>query len=304
MNERALNPVFPFAALRSGIGLSGRATLIVLAIVCASFVACASYIYATQSATVRASLDTNMANLSAASAKSVGNWLHGKVQLIQIMAQQIARAGVGPQADETLGLAVPRETFISTYVGSPDGAYREVPATPTPDGYDPRTRPWYADALSAGGAILTEPYRSVGETADKDSITITAAAPILDATRALRGVIGGDFDIAGLARMIEEAEESGTGSYSYLVSGAGTVLIHPRTDLVGKPITDLIAGPRPRIAPGLVTETREGIGRPTRPSPASRTCPRPSTGTSHSRSTAPRRSRRSRAWPGTWRCRP
>jgi len=209
---------------------------------------------------LRASLDTNMSNLSVASAKSVGNWLSGKVQLIQILAQQIALTGVGPQAGETLGLGVPRETFISTYVGGPDGSYREVPATPTPEGYDPRTRPWYKDALTAGAAILTEPYRSVGETADTGSTTITVAAPIRDATHTLRGVIGGDFDIAGLARMIEKVEESGagSGSYSYLVSGAGTVLLHPRTDLIGKPIMDLIAGPPPRVRPGLVTETREG----------------------------------------------
>lgn len=114
MIRRVLNPVTSPAAPRGGIGLSGRATLVVLSIVCASFVASSSYLYATRSATLRASLDAHMANLSAASAKSVGNWLHGQVQLIQILAQQIALAGVGPRAGGTLGLAVPRGTFIST----------------------------------------------------------------------------------------------------------------------------------------------------------------------------------------------
>lgn len=122
-------------------------------------------------------------------------------------------------------------------------------------------------------------------------------------------MIGGDFDIVGLARLIETVEETGAGGYSYLVSGAGTVLIHLRTDLVGKPITDLIAGPRPGIASGLVTETREG-DRATYTAFARVPNLPPSLdgyialSVDRAQVAAPRWPRPSRAWPGTWRCPP
>ncbi|WP_267358674.1 MULTISPECIES: methyl-accepting chemotaxis protein [unclassified Methylobacterium] len=260
MTHPGLNYLRSPVAFRRGIGLSSRATFIVLAIVCASFIACSSYIYATQSVIFRTSLENSMSNLSAASARSVGHWLNGKVQLIQLMAQQSAVVGVGSKVGDVLGLPLPRETFLSSYVGGQDGHLAQVPAQPLPPGFDPRTRPWFKQAVAAGGPILTEPYVSAGGTSGKDELTITVATPILDSTHSLLGVLGGDFDLAGLARLIGGIEESGTGgpSYGYLVSRAGTVLIHPRGALVGKPLTDLIAGPLPKIEPGTVLETHEG----------------------------------------------
>ncbi|SFL61625.1 methyl-accepting chemotaxis protein [Methylobacterium pseudosasicola] len=237
---------------RPRLGVSGRAVLLILAVVCTAFAASSAYLYATQSAALRANLNATMSNLSAASARSVGNWLRGKLDLTQLIAQQIAVAGVGPKADDVLGLPLAREVFFSTYLGRPDGFFTEMPKTELPAGFDPRERPWYKDALAAGQAVLTEPYTSAGT----DVVTITATGPIFGENRAILGVIGADFDSAALTRMIAEVATGDT-SYAYLVSGSGTVLVHPRAELIGKPLSDLLSGPLPKIG-GPLAETREG----------------------------------------------
>jgi len=252
MSEPDLNAPGLARLPRSRLGVSGRALLLILVVVFATFGASSAYLYSKQSAALRANLEANMASLSAASARSVGNWLRGKLELTQLMAQQIAAVGVGPKANDVLGLPLARESFLSAYLGRPDGFYTEMPKTELPAGYDPRQRPWYKDALAAGQAVLTEPYND----ASTNVLTITAAGPVFGEDRSVLGVIGGDFDSAALARMIAEVATGGI-SYAYLVSGAGTVLVHPRTELIGKPLADLIAGPPPKIG-GDVAETREG----------------------------------------------
>lgn len=252
MSRQELNAAALARGWRPRLGVSGRAILLILGVVCAAFGASSAYLYATQSTALRATLDANMASLSAASARSVGNWLRGKLEVTQLMAQQIALVGVGPKANEVLGLPMARDLFISAYLGRPDGFYTEMPQTELPAGYDPRQRPWYKDAMAAGQAVLTEPYTDAGT----NVITITAAGPIFGEDRAILGVIGGDFDSSALTRMIAEVAAGGK-SYAYLVSGGGTVLVHPRPELIGKPLSDLIAGTLPKIGGGLA-ETREG----------------------------------------------
>ncbi|WP_267421402.1 methyl-accepting chemotaxis protein [Methylobacterium sp. GC_Met_2] len=111
--------------------------------------------------------------------------------------------------------------------------------------------------VAAKGAILTEPYKS----ASRDSMVLTAAAPLEDAEHTLVGAAAGDFDVGALARMIADVVPGGNG-YAYLVCGAGKILIHPRGDLVGKPLSDLIGGSKPDVAAGRAIETTEA-GRAT-----------------------------------------
>ncbi|WP_419830578.1 methyl-accepting chemotaxis protein [Methylobacterium sp.] len=256
MSGQEFNAVGPARGWRPRLGVSGRAMLLILSVVCAAFGASSAYLYATQSSALRANLNANMASLSVASARSVGNWLRGKLDVTQLMAQQIALAGIGPEANDVLGLPMARNLFFSAYIGRPDGFYTMVPKSELPSGYDPRERPWYKDALAAGQAVLTEPYIDAGTNA----VTITAAGPVFGKNRAVLGVIGGDFDSAALTRMIAEVGAGGK-SYAYLVSRGGTVLAHPRAELIGKPLSDLIAGPPPKIG-GDLAETQEG-GRAT-----------------------------------------
>jgi methyl-accepting chemotaxis protein len=239
------------------LGIAGRATLLTLAIAFTAFLACSIYIHTSQTALLRTEIQTSMSSLSGAAARSIGNWLRGKLDLMQLAAEEIAGTGVGPEADRVLDAPIVRQGFYVSYLGRTDGFYTKMPKAPIPPGYDPRQRPWFKEVAATTGTILTEPYKS----ASRGSMVLTAAAPVADAQHNLVGVAAGDFDVAALARMIAEVVPGGHG-YAYLVSGGGKILIHPKAELIGKPLTDLIGGPKPEIAAGHEIETREA-GRAT-----------------------------------------
>ena len=52
--------------------------------------------------------------------------MRGKLEVTQLMAQQIALVGVGPKANDVLGLPMARDLFLSAYIGRPDGFYTVV----------------------------------------------------------------------------------------------------------------------------------------------------------------------------------
>jgi len=48
--------------------------------------------------------------------------------------------------------------FQFTYVGQTNGVFTQRPDAKMPDGYDPRQRPWYKQAVAADKPMLTPPY--------------------------------------------------------------------------------------------------------------------------------------------------
>ena len=75
---------------------------------------------------------------------------------------------------------------------APDGTHG--PSQSIATSYDPRTRPWYLEAMKAKAAILTEPYR-FAQTSDAG---ISAGIPL----RAGNGVIGFDFTLHTLSQLL------------------------------------------------------------------------------------------------------
>ena len=75
---------------------------------------------------------------------------------------------------------------------APDGTHGRSQSLTT--NYDPRMRPWYVEAMKAGAAILTEPYR-FAQTPDAG---ISAGVPLRDG----KGVIGFDFTLRTLSQLL------------------------------------------------------------------------------------------------------
>jgi adenylate cyclase len=75
---------------------------------------------------------------------------------------------------------------------APDGTHGRSQSLAT--SYDPRMRPWYVEAMKAGAAILTEPYR-FAQTPDAG---ISAGVPLRDG----KGVIGFDFTLRTLSQLL------------------------------------------------------------------------------------------------------
>ena len=81
--------------------------------------------------------------------------------------------------------------------------------------YDPRTRPWYGEALRARGPILTEPYRF----AQFNVVGVSAGMPLRQG-----GVIGFDFTLDTLSRLIGDYRFT-PNSIIMVASDTGTVFM-------------------------------------------------------------------------------
>ncbi len=81
--------------------------------------------------------------------------------------------------------------------------------------YDPRTRPWYVDAMRAKGAVLTEPYSF----AQAKVVGVSAGMPLRQG-----GVIGFDFTLDTLSRLIGDYRFT-PNSVIMVASDTGTVFM-------------------------------------------------------------------------------
>src|SRR5690606_5996706 len=103
-------------------------------------------------------LENYLHEMGNVTSSNIQNWLSGRILLVESTAQSLAR---DPAVDRVVGLLEQKaltSTFAFTYLGSAEGVFTMRPDSAMPDGYDPRTRPWYQGAVSAGGTTLTEPY--------------------------------------------------------------------------------------------------------------------------------------------------
>lgn len=114
-----------------------------------------------------------------------------------------------------------KELFITTvyarneylraiYLGTKEGEMYEwgvgegfINNKPTfPEGYDPRVRPWYKEALKAEGFAVSEPYIY----ASINALGITCVTPVYDNNNRFVGVLGLDIILQGLASMIKDLQ--------------------------------------------------------------------------------------------------
>jgi len=191
---------------------------------------------------VRIDVETDIADMGAAASTSVGNWLEGRLLLVQAAADTAARAADEAHVLETLKQKS-FSTFDSIYFGEEkDGRFVTADeSTKLPPGYDPRKRPWYKDAVQAGKATLTEPYVD----ASTSKLVMSIAAPVRKGSE-LAGVVGTDFFLDGLAKIVASIELGGHGR-AFVVNADGKVLIHPDQSLVGKTLSEAFPKNTPRI---------------------------------------------------------
>ena len=91
--------------------------------------------------------------------------------------------------------------------------------------FDPRTRPWYIDALKANGPVWTQSYVF----ASSGQIGVTYAQPLYDDTGALWAVLGIDLSLNTLSRtMLQTADDlAGIGNLVFATDLSNQMLGHP-----------------------------------------------------------------------------
>lgn len=204
---------------------------------------------------IRSALEGQLDDLGQVTANNVENWLGGRILLVDGVAQAISRNGINEDATALLSLDAVRNSFFYSYLGRADGSFQISPDEAAPEGYDPRTRPWYKAGAAARSTTLTEPYRDATER----EVMLTVAAPIREGERLL-GVVGGDLSLKTLVKIINGLDLDGMG-YAFLVSADGKVLVHQDEAMVMKNLRELFPQGAPTIGPGFSEVQVEGATR-------------------------------------------
>jgi len=198
----------------------------------------------------RTSLENYLAEMGESTSTNIRNLLEGRISLVENLAQNIAQ---DPADAETLmGQKALISSFLTVYLGKVDGGFSVRPDSTMPDGYDPRTRPWYQDGMAASGAVLTEPYI--------DLTTNKMVIGILSKVSSSVGVVGGDLSLDGLVQIINSLKFGGMG-YAFLVNDQGKILVHPDQSLVMKSLADLYPGRTPELSSELTEVQVDGQDR-------------------------------------------
>ncbi len=101
------------------------------------------------------------------------------------------------------------------------------------EGWDVTTREWYK-CIDLRSTILTEPY--VDSSTGK--MILSAVSPVYDDAGTAIGAVGVDISLAHMTDIMS-TYKIGRNGYMLLISGSGTFLYHPQTDIIQKNIAEI-----------------------------------------------------------------
>ena len=220
--------------------------------VAGAFAGFSIYIDSLQHGAATQAVESTVASSGKQAAQSVANWLNGRVTLTDMTAQAAGSAEGSDGLLRVLKNDVLVKEFMTTYVGDETGRFTMWPDSPMPEGYDPRQRPWYQDAVKAKSAVLTDPYID----ASSNELIISAAVPV-EKDGKLLGVAGSDFSLKTLVSMIRSID-AGPGGFAFLVNKSGQILVHPDAKLVTKPLAEAFPVATPAIDGRISTTELSG----------------------------------------------
>ncbi len=161
--------------------------------------------------------------LGSQQAASVSDWLTARRDVIQALGN---KAGAEPL--NALQQAQVSGRFQLTYFGESGGKMNDSDPSINRDGYDPRSRGWYQEAMSKGGLIVTKPYLDVAY----NIMVVTLAQP------AQGGVVGGDLSIASLVEDVTKMKLPADG-FAIMMHKDGTVIAYKDAAKAMKPATEI-----------------------------------------------------------------
>ncbi|EOD78588.1 methyl-accepting chemotaxis sensory transducer [Grimontia indica] len=170
-------------------------------------------------------------SVNIATAKGIQNWIQPRISIIQ-SAQRSDLSANGRPIYAYLDQARASGSFQSVYVGTSGGEMIRYNAKPSKAGYDPRQRPWYIQASSAEGPIITKPY--------KDSASgqpVVTIAEKYTRSNGEQGVIAGDINITQLINYIKSISSEST--QAILFDNNATILASVDDGMTLQPASEL-----------------------------------------------------------------
>ncbi|WP_047153853.1 methyl-accepting chemotaxis protein [Aneurinibacillus tyrosinisolvens] len=180
--------------------------------------------------TSRDKIDVQMTMSSSEAVKllnsTVDRFIEPEIQNIDYLADRITVGTYKGQEPilrtDILAPFVSKHSEISNiYVGSTEGLFINAPAMKMPEGYDPRQRPWYQEAIKQkGNVIVTSPYISK-TTGD---FVVAIAKAVKDGS----GVLGCEVKLETFAAITKQVK-IGTEGYAFILDKGSKVVVHPTT---------------------------------------------------------------------------
>lgn len=186
---------------------------------------------------IKEDLENYLHEIGSLASSNIEHWLSGRILLLESTAQSIANDSEYQHVVNLIEQKALANTFLYTYLGTNDGQFISRPKDSIPDGFDPRSRPWYTAANSANASTLTEPYLDVSI----NELVVTIATPVENT-----GVVGGDLSLEVLTQILSNLHIGGLG-YAFLASSDGKILVHPDKSAVNKSIKELYPENTPTI---------------------------------------------------------
>ncbi|MDP5293124.1 methyl-accepting chemotaxis protein [Oceanimonas sp. CHS3-5] len=181
-------------------------------------------------------------------ARQITGWLNGKLQLIDLTAQQLDRRFDNGEINAAFADPVLVEQFDSMFGGLESTGGRAITNDASwnpPADWDARQRPWYDQARQAPRAVLTEPY----VIASSGELMISAVTKFTQQGE-FRGAFGGDIHLGVIADALNTLDFNQAG-YAFLLSSRGNIISHPDAALNGQPLSTLFNGKTPALEPTL-----------------------------------------------------
>ncbi|MFB9134321.1 methyl-accepting chemotaxis protein [Vibrio olivae] len=178
----------------------------------------------------QAAIYNRTTSLAKATASSISDWVAIRESIAQSFNDHTQEADVIPFLQQSRNAGGFDDIFFGTTQGEMLRSHPERNRA----GYDPRQRPWYQDAKSAGKQIITTAYQD----AITNALLITIAEPINKQGQFI-GVVGADVLIDQLVEDVI-ALDAGVNANTMLIDAQnGTFLAHQNSELILKPVSEL-----------------------------------------------------------------
>ena len=166
--------------------------------------------YTSQKALLLKSSIDNVSQSGKQQARSIEDWLASRQQIIKSVANKVEGNTLS-----ALQQAAFSGGFQLTYFGDSSGKMTDSDPSIDRTGYDPRTRPWYKQALLQSSTVITKPYLDTAYNLLVVSIAKTTQS----------GVVAGDLSIEALVDSVNTMPLPADG-YAIMMHKDGTVIAY------------------------------------------------------------------------------
>lgn len=162
------------------------------------------------------------------------NWLQSRSDILRAFSQQMTDQP-GDHWQDPLTLVRRAGHFDLVYVGTEDGQMlMSQPEANLPSDFDPRTRPWYMQAVEDNDLVVTPPYQDAGS----GNLIMSIGLPMQSNTR---DVLASDLTLTAIIEQLLSAETRWT-SQLWILDEEQRVLVHEDPALVQQLFQEVMPG--------------------------------------------------------------